>query len=131
MTAVAAVSAALADAAPDAWSPTDVLRHVAWWCDEAARVLREMAAGTWTGEDPSSGPGWTDRVNRRELERSGAMSLEGAREGCTDGRRRMLEAFGALADVTPAAGEWFDESGAAHYAEHVPDLERLAGDARA
>jgi hypothetical protein len=129
--ALARVPAARPGADPDAWSLTDVLWHVAWWCDEAARVLGDMAAGAWTGHDPSSEPGWTERVNRRELGRSRTMSTGDAREACAAGRRRMLEAFGSLADLTPAAEEWFDESGPVHYAEHVPDLERLALDPRA
>jgi hypothetical protein len=34
----------------------------------------------------------------------------------------MLEAFGALDEITPDADEWFEESGPSHYAEHMPDL---------
>ena len=35
----------------------------------------------------------------------------------------MLERFGVLAVLTADADEWFEESGPAHYAEHVPELE--------
>jgi hypothetical protein len=38
-------------------------------------------------------------------------------------RERLLQSFGALGEITPEAGEWFDESGTAHYAEHVPGLQ--------
>jgi len=44
------------------------------------------------------------------------------RAGFLEARRRMVEAFGALDVVTPEAVEWFEESGALHYAKHVDDL---------
>ena len=39
-------------------------------------------------------------------------------------RTRMLEAFGALDEITTDADDWFEESGPSHYAEHMPDLEQ-------
>jgi hypothetical protein len=110
----------------DAWSVADVAWHVAWWCDEAARVLRAMGDGSRRDGDLYDEPGRTDRVNRRERERSRTMPVEDAIAACPAARRRMLEAFGALAEAVPEAEEWFAESGPEHYAEHVPDLEALA-----
>jgi hypothetical protein len=37
----------------------------------------------------------------------------------------MLEVFRALEQVTPDAIEWFEESGALHYAVHAADLRRF------
>jgi hypothetical protein len=108
---------------PDGWSVKDLLWHLAFWCDDTARVLGQMREGTWDGEDPSREPGWTDRVNEEQLARSRSMTPPEVREAWIRDRRRMLEALGALPDVTPEAEEWFEESGPIHTAEHLPELE--------
>jgi hypothetical protein len=108
----------------EGWSVRDMMWHVAAWSDDTARVLREMEAGTWDGVDPSEAPGYTDRVNREWFERSRAMQVEDVRSAWYATRGRMLEAFGVLGAVTPDAEEWFEEAGSAHYAEHLPGLQR-------
>jgi hypothetical protein len=100
----------------------DLLWHLAFWCDEAARVLGEMRAGTWSGEDPSLEPGWTDRTNREGLERSRMLDPAAVRIEWRESHRRMLEALGSLSNISPEAEEWFDESGPMHHAEHEPGL---------
>ena len=107
---------------PEGWSIRDLLWHLASWSEDTARVLREMAAGTWDGSDPSLEPGWTDRTNDEQFARSRTMGIGEARAAWIEGRRAALEAFGALEDVTPQADEWFDESGPTHYAGHLPGL---------
>ena len=107
----------------DGWSIRDLLWHIAAWSEDAARVLREMGAGTWDGTDPSLEPGWTDRMNDEWFVRSRRMSPEDVRSAFPQGRAHMLEAFEALDAVSPDAEEWFDESGPLHYAEHIPVLE--------
>ena len=101
----------------------DLLWHVAVWCDDTARVLGQMRMGTWDGHDPSLRPGWTDRANREAFERSRTMAVPEVRDAWREQRMRMLEAFGALDVVTPEADEWFEESGARHYEEHLSVLE--------
>jgi hypothetical protein len=110
----------------EGWAIRDLWWHLAFWCDDTARVLGEMREGTWDGTDPATEPGWTDRVNDAELERSRAMSAGEVRAVLLDARRRHLEAFGALDDVTPDAQEWFDESGPLHFAKHAAELEAWA-----
>jgi hypothetical protein len=56
------------------------------------------------------------------------MSPDDVRADFLDARRRMVEAFEALDDVTPVAVEWFEESGALHYAKHVEDLRDFLGE---
>jgi hypothetical protein len=65
-----------------------------------------------TGSTPSGSSG------TRELE------VDTVRSEWHASRTRMLEAFGALDEITPDADEWFEESGPSHYAAHLPDLER-------
>lgn len=108
----------------DGWSVTDVLWHVGAWCEEAARVLAAIEAGTWPGEDPAHGAGWVDRFNEAQLRISRGMEVGHAERALREGRRRFLQAFGSLTTLTPDAEEWFEESGASHYAEHLPDLRR-------
>ena len=107
----------------EGWSVKDMMWHVAAWSQDTARVLTEMEAGTWDGDDPSEAAGYTDRVNREWFAHSRTMELEDVRTAWYASRERLLESFGALGEVTPAAEEWFDESGPAHYAEHVPGLQ--------
>jgi hypothetical protein len=116
----------------EGWTVVDLLWHVERWCDEATRVLARVRAGTWDeAADPSTRPGWTDARNAEWLEESRAASLEDAEAAWPVARAGMLEAFGALEAPSPAAEEWFEESGPRHYAEHEPDLrawvQRLAG----
>lgn len=111
---------------PDGWAVRDLWWHLAAWFDDTARVLGQMRAGDWDGSDPSLEPGWTDRVNTEWFERSRQMSLAEVRDALVGARRRHLEAFGALDEVTPAAEDWFDETGPLHYEEHAGSLEAWA-----
>ena len=116
---------------PEGWAVRDVWWHLAYWCDDTSRVLGQMRSGTWDGTDPSTEPGRTDRVNEAELARSREMAVEEVHAALLEARRRHLEALGALDEVTPAAQEWFDESGPVHFAEHASDLERWGERVRA
>jgi mycothiol maleylpyruvate isomerase-like protein len=107
----------------EGWSVKDMMWHVAAWSQDTARVLNDMEAGSWDGEDPSEAAGYTDRVNREWFARSRTMEVEEVRSAWHAARGRLLEAFGALGEVTPDADEWFEETGPAHYAEHLPDLQ--------
>jgi hypothetical protein len=105
----------------DAWSIKDLLWHLARWQEEAARVLSQAA---WDVDRGSTEPGWVDRLNAEALAAGRRMDLEGVRAGGRERRARMRSAFEALAELPPAAVEWFEESGPLHYAEHGDDLAR-------
>ena len=108
----------------EGWSVKDMMAHVAAWSNVAAGVLREISAGTWTGHHVSDEPGGTDRLNAEWFERDRELDVDTVRSEWHASRTSMLEAFGALDEITPDADEWFEESGPSHYAEHMPDLER-------
>jgi hypothetical protein len=116
---------------PDGWAIRDLWWHLAAWCDDTTRVLREMRDGTWDGSDPSTQPGWTDRVNAEWFERSRAMSASEVLDALARARRAHLEAFGVLDEVTPDAEEWFEETGPLHLETHLTDLEPWAEALRA
>jgi hypothetical protein len=115
----------------DGWAIRDLWWHLAAWCEDTTRVLGEMRAGTWDGSDPSTQPGWTDRINAAWFERSRAMTLEEVRAAATDARREHLAAFAALPEVTADAEGWFDETGPLHFETHLVDLEPWAERLRA
>jgi hypothetical protein len=106
----------------DGWSVKDMMSHVAAWSDYTARVLDEIAAGTWDGRDEFAEPGSVDRLNREWFERDRDLPLDEVRSAWHASRGRLLESFGALAEITADADEWFEETGPSHYAEHLRDL---------
>ena len=98
----------------------DLLAHLGCWMAEAAHVMERIALGTWeeTGTD-------VDARNREFYEACCDLDTRAVKCELWSARAMMLHAWGALAEITPAAEEWFVESGAVHYREHLPDLERF------
>jgi hypothetical protein len=101
----------------EGWSPKDAMYHVARWAEEAATVLRRIAAGTHRETDLD-----TDALNAEWLEQGKGLESDIVRLRFAKGRTEMRGAFEALDEVDGVAWEWFDESGPRHYAEHLPDL---------
>jgi hypothetical protein len=110
----------LATLTPEGWSPKDAMFHIAGWMDDCATQLDRMCAGSFDpGEETRES---IERQNQAWFEVSSTMSPGEVRERFPAARKRMLDAFGALEEVTSDAVEWFEESGALHYAKHVEDL---------
>jgi Mycothiol maleylpyruvate isomerase N-terminal domain len=101
----------------EGWSPKDAMHHLAAWTEEAATVLRRIAAGTHRG-----GKLDVDRMNAEWLEIGRGLEDDVVRIRFAKGRTAMRQAFSALQDVDEVAWEWFEESGPSHYAEHLPDM---------
>jgi hypothetical protein len=101
----------------EGWTPKDAMFHIASWAEEAATVLRRVAAGTHRGGDVD-----TDRINAEWLEAGRDVDADVVRLRFAKGRTAMRQAFEALTEVDATAWEWFEESGPQHYAEHLPDL---------
>jgi len=104
---------------PD-WSVKDLLAHLGCWMAEAAHVMERMALGTW--EETRAD---VDAKNREFYEACCDLDTRAVKCELWSARAMMLHAWGHLPEITPAAEEWFVESGAAHYREHLPDLERF------
>jgi hypothetical protein len=108
----------------EGWSPKDAMFHVAGWMGDCGRQLERMRDGSF---DPDEETGETiERQNEAWFEASRTMAPGDVRERFTASRRHMVQAFGELgsrsATPMPEAAEWFEESGALHYAKHVDDL---------
>ena len=102
----------------DGWSAKDVMFHIGAWCAEAANQLERMRMGTFVegGTD-------TESKNREWFETSRRLDVPTVRAELRPARARMLREWRALGQGTPAARDWFEESGSIHYAEHVRGLQ--------
>jgi Mycothiol maleylpyruvate isomerase N-terminal domain len=99
------------------WSPKDVMYHVAAWSEEATTVLGRIAAGTHRESDLD-----TQALNDAWFEVGRGLDDDVVRIRFAKGRTSMRQALKRLSYVDGAAWEWFEESGARHYEEHLPDL---------
>jgi hypothetical protein len=101
----------------EGWSPKDVMFHIGAWLAEAGKQLERMGAGTFV--EPKLD---TDELNARWLDVSRSVDVETAEAELMSSRIRMLRELAVLPEITPAAQEWFEESGDVHYREHLPEL---------
>jgi len=110
----------------EGWSVKDVVFHVSAWLAEAGSRLEQMSAGTF---DPGADPGGEtiEEMNRAWFGSSSQMDAAAVCEALESSRARMLSAWAELAEKTPDAWSWFDESGPRHYAEHVKDMRAWIG----
>lgn len=105
----------------DGWSAKDVLWHLCCWTAEAARQLERVRVGTYVDQD------WdTDGLNTRYLEKGRGQDLATVRAELAAARSRMMAEWAAIEELSPPAEEWFEESGALHYHEHLADLRAFA-----
>jgi hypothetical protein len=110
---------------PEGWSVKDLLAHLACWCSEAARVFQRMRVGTYRPRTVDVGE-W----NRRFHEANRDLPISVVRAELCAARNRMLAEFNELPDPSSEAVEWFRESGALHYAEHLPRLREWVAELR-
>ena len=109
----------------DGWSVKDVMAHVGAWMGEAARELQRMRMGTY-----ESRPIDVDAMNREFYEANRDLPLHLVRAELWSARTRMLQEWNALPEITPVAEEWFRESGALHYREHIDLLREWTDELR-
>lgn len=103
---------------PGGWSVLDLLWHLACWCAECANALERIRLGTYGGWEED-----TDALNAWFLEEGRRHDVATVRAMLAAARNRMLQELGALPEEPPGeAVEWFVESGAVHYREHLRDL---------
>jgi hypothetical protein len=112
---------------PD-WSIKDLLAHLACWMAEAAQALQQMRLGTYRRVELDE-----DEMNRRFWEACRDLDLHDVWAQIHSARGRMLEELDLLPDdrLDDHAAEWFRESGAAHYREHLPRLREWVGEVAA
>ena len=113
-------------ATPGGWLAKLVLYHVGAWCDECARQL----ATSGSGAVPSDLQRGVEAENHLQAERSRDLTADQVLSYVRSSRRRMLDEWRKLAEVTPAAWEWFHECGPVHYRRHESDLRNGVGASR-
>jgi hypothetical protein len=103
----------------DGWTVKDLMWHLGCWAAEAGREIERVRMGTYVERETD-----TDALNA-EFEAAGRqMDLAAVRTELTSARNRMLGEWAQVTDPSGDAEEWFYESGASHYADHLPDLRR-------
>lgn len=111
---------------PEGWSPKDAMFHLAGWMTDCATQLERMRAGAFDPAEETREA--IERQNDAWFEASRSMAPEDVRARFEPSRQAMLASFRSLDAVTADAVEWFEESGALHYATHAADLWRFLGD---
>ena len=110
---------------PQGWSPKDAMFHIAGWMADCGEQLERMRDGSFEpGQETRAS---IERQNRAWFQISRTMPPGDVRERFEASRRRMVAAFAALVELSPAAVEWFEESGALHYPKHADDLRAFLG----
>jgi hypothetical protein len=102
------------------WTGKDLLAHLGCWMAEAANMLEQMRFGTYEKR-----PLDLDAMNARFYEATKDLSLRDVHAEMEAAQTRMFQEWDALSEITPEAEEWFVESGPAHVAEHLPQLQRF------
>jgi hypothetical protein len=108
-------------AGPPRWTVTDVVFHLAAWCDEAAEQLSAVRDGRYVEPDID-----TDVRNEEYLRAGRAIDARTARMRLERARARMLAEWSAFSEPPTPAMEWFAESGDEHYREHLAELRAFA-----
>jgi hypothetical protein len=107
---------------PDAWSAKDIAFHLAAWWEDAASELEAVREGRYVASSTD-----TDARNAEYLRAGRALDARAARVRLERARARGVAEWSAIHDVSAPAVEWFSETGAEHYAEHLDELRSLAG----
>ncbi|HTG48033.1 MAG TPA: maleylpyruvate isomerase N-terminal domain-containing protein [Actinomycetota bacterium] len=106
----------------EGWSAKDVMFHVGAWLAEASRQLERIREGTYVEPGTS-----TQVLNDEWFALSRTLDAVTVRVELEASRVMARGSLGSLGAPTPLAVGWFEESGALHYAEHLPSLGRWLG----
>jgi hypothetical protein len=102
----------------EVWTGKDLLAHLGCWMAEAANVLEQIRFGTYEPREID-----LDVMNAGFYEATRDQPLRDIWAEMEAARTRMFQELDALPELTHRAEEWFVESGPAHIAEHLPQLQ--------
>jgi hypothetical protein len=103
------------------WSAKDMVAHIGSWQAYAVRMFEQIRVGTFAAERLD-----VDAMNAGFVEAWRDQPAWAAKAECFASRTRFVQEFDRLSEISPDAEEWFLESGAAHYREHLPRLQEWA-----
>src|SRR4029079_5153684 len=104
------------------WTAKDLMAHLGCWMAEAANVIEQIRFGTF-----DSAPVDVEDMNARFYDVMKDQPLRDVWAEMESARTRMFQEWGALAEITPEAEEWFVESGPAPRAQHLPERRAFLG----
>jgi hypothetical protein len=99
------------------WSVKDMVAHIGSWQAYAVQMFERIRVGTYVSERLD-----IDAMNAEFVDAMRGQPAWVVKAECFASRTRFVQEFDRLPDVTADAEEWFLESGAAHYREHLPRL---------
>ena len=102
----------------EGWTAKDAVAHLGTWMAEGARVLRQIAAGTYREGELD-----VDAENERFLAAMRDIPLETVHLQATAAHSQLLSAWHELPELTEAATFWARKAGPEHLEEHLPRLE--------
>jgi hypothetical protein len=105
----------------DDWTTKDIVFHLAAWADAAAAQLAAIREGRY---EPPVGD--TNARNDEYLRAGRGIDMHTARTRLERARGRALAEWSLTRELWAPAVEWFAESGAEHYEEHIDQLRTLA-----
>jgi hypothetical protein len=107
----------------EGWTAKDAVAHLGTWMAEGARMLRQIAAGTYIEGEVD-----VDAENERFLAAMRDIPLDTVHLQTTSAHAELLRAWAQLPEVTAAAEWWARKVGPEHVAEHLPRLEEWIGE---
>jgi uncharacterized protein YhfF len=102
----------------EGWTAKDAIAHLGTWMAEGARMLRQIAVGTYREGELD-----VDAENARFLAAMRGIPLDTIHLQAASARSQLLSAWRVLSELTPAATFWVRKAGPEHMAEHLPRLE--------
>ncbi len=102
----------------EGWTAKDAVAHIGTWMAEGARMLRQIAAGTYREGELD-----VDAENERFLAAMVDIPLDTVHLQAASAHAQLLGAWRELPEVSDAAAFWVRKAGPAHIEEHLPRLE--------
>jgi hypothetical protein len=102
----------------EGWTAKDAVAHIGTWMAEGARMLRQIAAGTYREGELD-----VDAENERFLAAMVDIPLDTVHLQAASAHAQLLSAWRELTEVTPAAKFWVRKAGPEHIEQHLPRLE--------
>jgi hypothetical protein len=111
------------------WSVKDALSHIAAWEIEAARIIKEIEAGTWKPQ--RLGKEGIDEFNRRAVESRRERSFPQVREEFDAAHSEMERIISSLPDEVDESSpvyKYIEGTTFKHFAQHGEQIKAMRND---
>jgi hypothetical protein len=107
------------------WSVKDLVWHNAGWALFSAEELTRLDGETFVDPFARMDDVTVDSDNDTQLEAGRELSWDAMLVEVDVQRRRAIELWAALDDLSAEAAAFFDEETSVHYREHADEIERF------